>query len=245
MRHLLLSGGPGHDFDGSAAVLVDLVADAETTVVTEPGAAVEALRRAAAGVEPPWDLLTVHALRWRMEVERYAHLRDAEGFDLTDADARVIADHVAGGGGLLALHTAVICFDAQPRWRDLLGAAWDWDRSHHRAPGPVAVAVTDVGRAHPVTAGTDPFEVVDELYADLDRSPDVVALLEGARHDQVHPVLWARTHGAGRVVVDVLGHDPASLVAPAHRAVLGRAVTWAARTTADDAPGPRRRARTP
>ena len=232
MRHLLWSGGPGHDFDGSAAVLVEDLADvgAETTVVTEPAEAIDALRGAAVGATPAWDLLTVHALRWRMAVERYAHLRHDEAFVLTDADAEVLGGHVAGGGGLLALHTAVICFDGHPRWRALLGATWDWDRSHHAAPGVVTVAATAAGDAHPITIGTAPFEVDDELYGELDRSPDVVALLTGTQHGEVHPVVWARSHGAGRVVVDVLGHAPASLAHPGHRAVLARAATWASRT---------------
>ena len=231
---LVLSGGPpgGHDFDAATAALLDVVGGAglAATVVGEPADAIAALADAEAGRRPPWDLLVVNALRWRMDVERYAHLRDQLGVDLTDADAAVLDGFVRGGGGLLALHTAVICFDAHPTWRALLGAAWDWDRSAHDPVGPVEVAPTRAGADHPVTAELAPFVVVDELYRGLDPVEDVVPLLVGTdAAGATAPVLWARPVGDGRVVTDVLGHGRASLDHPSHRALLASSVAWSRR----------------
>ena len=39
-------------------------------------------------------------------------------------------------------------------------------------------------------------------------------------------MIWAREHGAGRVVYDGLGHDSRSYDSPAHRDLLRRAVDW-------------------
>lgn len=232
MAALVLSGGPGHDFATTTGVLVEVLAEAglEASVVTEPAQAVAALRAGS----PPVDLLVVNALRWRMDVERYAHLRDELAVVLTDDDAAVIDAHVRGGGGLLALHTAVICFDAHPIWRELLGASWDWERSGHGPVGPVSVRPTEAGSTHPVTAGAAPFRVDDELYRDLDLVPGVTPLLTGADDGPAAPVLWARQLGRGRVVTDVLGHGAASLAHPDHRALLARAATWARRLPAAD-----------
>jgi hypothetical protein len=225
---LVLSGGPGHDFDATTAALVELLVEGgmEATVVHEPAEVVAALGGADRGHRPGWDLLVVNALRWRMDVARYAHLRDELAVTLTDDDAAALAAHVHGGGGLLALHAAVICFDAHPVWRSLVGGAWDWDRSSHRPPGPVRVTPACAGGDHPVTAGAGPFEVEDELYRDLDLVEGVQPLLVGDDGGGPVPVVWAGGLGRGRVVTDVLGHGIASLTHPAHRAVLAAAIRW-------------------
>jgi type 1 glutamine amidotransferase len=119
-----------------------------------------------------------------------------------------------------------VCFDADPVWRELCGAAWDWAASSHPPLGPVTVAVTAEGRGHPITAGVEGFEVVDEVYAFLDQVEGIVPLLTASQGDGDHPVLWARTVGLGRVVTDLLGHGPTSIGHPAHRAMLGRAAAW-------------------
>ncbi len=226
--NLLLTGGPSHDFAATSAALVAVLADAgfESTVVDTPDAAFAALRGAVTGGGPDYRLLTVFGLHWRMEQARFAGRRDACAFALSDADAAALHDFVADGRGLLALHTAVICFDAHPVWRDLCGAVWDWERSSHPPVGDVAVAVTEAGRRHELTAGVDDFVIIDEAYEGLDAVADRQPLLVTAG-DPPAPLLWTRSVGAGRVVTDLLGHGPASLCSPAHRTVLQRAACWA------------------
>ncbi len=51
-------------------------------------------------------------------------------------------------------------------------------------------------------------------------------LLTGAHGGRAHPLLWARTVGAGRVVTDLLGHSLESFEHPVHRVVLQRAARW-------------------
>jgi type 1 glutamine amidotransferase len=223
-RNLLLAGGPGHDFDGLAAGLARLLGEVgvETTVLTEPDELFAAIRRS-----PP-DLVTVLALRWSMAQPAYADLAPSFAYRLADDDAVLLDGFVRGGGGLLALHTAVICFDAHPAWRELCGAAWDWSRSAHPPAGPAKVRVSPLGRAHCVTAGIDDFVVDDEAYGLLDEVEGLRPLLTSDHGGRSHPLLWARQVGGGRVVTDLLGHAPGSLEHPAHRTILGRAARWAA-----------------
>ncbi len=232
MRHLLLSGGPGHDFDETSAVLVELFGDlgAMTTIVEEPAETIAAIRSAEASTTGPWDLVTVNALRWSMNADRFADQRDRWAVELAPGDAEVLARHVDSGGGLLALHAAVICFDAHPVWHDLLGASWQWDRSGHPPVGPVSITPTRAGHDHPITAGLDGFELTDELYGDLDLD-DVTPLLVGTQAGTTHPVLWARKLGRGRVVTSLLGHGTASLSSGPHRELLVRAARWATGAT--------------
>ena len=235
-RNLLLTGGPGHDFDATSATLVRLLAEQgiTTTVVDRPATALDLLHDAEAG--PPFSLFTVHALHWGMDEPRYAHLRAEQGFTLTSAEAAAIARFVNDGGGLLALHTAVICFDAVPAWRDLCGAAWDWSTSKHPPVGAATVTVTDAGRGHPITAGIEDFVIDDEVYGFLDERDDLIPLLTSAHGGRAHPVLWARAVGRGRVVTDLLGHGAESFAHPAHQTILTRAAAWARRDPAAASP---------
>lgn len=246
---VLLTGGPTHPFAETAPLLVDLLCTAgfATTVVTEPADAVAALRQPGGDVGggnvegdgaegDAVDLLVVHALRWRMTQDRYADQRAEHAVALTADDLAVLDRHVRGGGGLLALHTAVICFDADPTWHALCGASWQWDRSTHPPLGSVDVDVTEAGTTHELTRGIGAFTIEDEAYGFLDELDGLEPLLVADHGGRTHPLLWARAVGAGRVVTDLLGHGPASLRHPAHRAVLQRAITWAARRPAPATP---------
>ena len=227
IRNLLLTGGPGHEFDAIAGSLDELFREEgiDTIAVSDPDAMIAMLARATG--DEGFDLLTVHALRWGMNEARYAHLREDHSYCLAPADAAVIKDFVLHGGGLLALHTAVICFDAEPTWRELCGAAWNWERSSHPPVGDSSISITHDGRDHPITAGLEGFTIHDEIYGVLDEDPDLVPLLSSAHGGREHPVLWAHNVGSGRVVTDLLGHGIESIDHPIHRSVLRRAARWA------------------
>lgn len=230
-RHLLLRGGPVHDFAATSAALASALEEQGlvTTMVDHPDDLVAELRAVESGAGEPVALVTVNALRWGMAQERYASQRAEFAHRLTDEDAAVLDRFVRGGGGLLALHTAVICFDGHPTWRALCGAAWSWDVSGHPPVGPVSIRLTAAGRGHEVTAGIDDFVVEDEAYGFLDEEDGIEALLTSSRGGRDHPVVWAREVGGGRVVTDLLGHGPASLAHPAHRRLLVQAAAWARR----------------
>ena len=224
--NLVLSGGPLHDFDASTASLVErFAADGITsTVLEDPHVAIAQL----ASRPSEWDLVTINTLRWSMPAERHRPLRDEWAFTLDAGEAETVERYVRDGGGLLACHTTVICFDAAASWHACLGASWDWDRSSHPPLGAAAVSVTEAGRTHTITRGTDDFSTVDEIYGFLDLEPDVTPLLT-SRHGGVdHPVLWARELGQGRVVTDLLGHDAAAMAQPDHARILRRATAWLA-----------------
>ncbi len=174
-----------------------------------------------------------------MTQDGYAAERDEHAVALDPADLAVIDRYVRGGGGLLALHTAVICFDADPTWHALVGASWRWGRSSHPPLGPVEVTPTEAGHDHPLTRGIGRFVLEDEAYGFLDEVDDLDPLLVSAHGGRAHPLLWARPVGDGRVVTDLLGHGPASFEDPTHRDVLARAATWARRDAAVDG-APRR-----
>jgi len=170
-RNLLLSGGTGHPFEQTSVLLAGVIgaagieSDVEDDLVTGIGR----LERPSAYV-----MVTVNALRWRMLAERYAPLRPGNALSLPEASRAVLQAFVGGGGSLLAVHTACICFDDWPGWGDIVGAAWDWDRSCHPPLGPVHVTIR--GGAHPLVDGVTDFDTVDEAYGFLDERDDIETL---------------------------------------------------------------------
>lgn len=224
VRTLVLTGGPdhAHDFGETGSALVDIFSEAghEVELVEHPDVAAQ---RLTAGVH---DVLVVNALRWRMRGERYDAWRDEWGYETDPATQQAIETFVAAGGGLVGNHTAPICFDDWPGWREVLGGAWNWERSSHPLPAPVHATL---GGSHPVVDGlSGGLDLVDEVYGDLDLADGVEVLGTARRHpgDEPQPVVWAHHHGEGRVVYDAFGHDAASLHDPAHARLLRQAVGW-------------------
>lgn len=221
---VILSGGVAHDFPATSAALAETLAGAgfDSTVREDVDAALSGLAAPGPGQRP---LVVLNLLRWTMEVDRYADARAQWSISLSPAARAALLGHVRTGGGLLAMHGASICFDDWPQWRELLGAAWRWDRSSHPPLGsPVEVTVDD---AHPIVTGLTAFRIVDEVYGFLDRTDDARGLLWSPHGGTEHPLLWARTVGAGRVVYDALGHHVPSYQVAEHRTVVRRAALWA------------------
>ena len=229
---VIVSGGVAHDFPATSAELVRVLAEAglRATVETDVESVLGGLGPTA-GQRP---LVVLNLLRWTMQVERYAHLRDEWSISLSEPARTGLLEHVRSGGGLLAMHGASICFDDWPEWRELLGGVWRWEGSSH-PPLDGAVRVTVATDRHPIVAGLDDFDVVDEVYGFLDRTDDVVGLMYSPHGGTDHPLLWARTVGAGRVVYDALGHHVPSYAVPEHRRIVQRAARWAAGLPLDPA----------
>jgi hypothetical protein len=224
-RNLILTGGIYHPFAEASAALSGLLA--EHGVESRTSEDIEGGLAGLASAE--YELLTIYALRWRMtQHEKYAPFRAQWAMSLSPVGRAAIGAHLARGGGLLALHTAVICFDDWPEWPAILGGGWVWGRSGHPPYGRVTARPT--AAAHPITRSLGPFELDDEVYGNLDLAADVTPLAEAAPADGAggwQPALWARAHGGGRVVFDALGHDAGAFTHSVHRRIVTRAALWA------------------
>ncbi len=228
MRNLLLTGGVGHRFAESSSTLAELFRElgVDTTVVE-----VDNWEGALQDVAQ-YDVLSFNALRWRMQAERYDHLRAHYFYEATEPLRRAVEQHVGNGRPLFALHTSCICFDDWARWGDILGACWDWDRSFHPVHADVHFRVgdTETTFADEVYHG---LRVVDHdlvpwAYGRVDptataqNAPPLGA--GGVGDEQV--VMWGRNEGSARVGVDTMGHDARSLNTASHRKRLVELLSW-------------------
>lgn len=215
MRNLILTGGWAHDFERTAPILAEVL-DVDSVLVDDVAEAGRRLRNGA------FDTLTVYACRFRMLDSRYSdEVRATWARTTPDQARRDIAGFLGNGGGLLAVHTASICFDDWPQWPGHVGGAWVWGRSWHPPIGPVDVAFSE----HEPAAGLGAMAVTDERYCDLDLldGSTVLACSPGATDTQ--PLAWVRPG----TIYDALGHDERSLTHPTHAEFLRRAIRWVGR----------------
>ena len=221
--NLILFGGIFHEFEATSMAVADILKPlgVSSRLESDITAGVAALEH------EPVNLVTVNALRWQMLGEKYDPYRDTEAYSPPERVKRGLRKHVEGGGAILGLHTASICFSDWPDWGDLLGGHWTWGASWH--PQPESITVTPLTGS--LLHGIDPFSVTDELYTDLTVSPGSTVLAHGHSNSvgSAQPVMWSREVGAGRVIYSALGHDAQSLKEPNHRASLQRLVRWALR----------------
>lgn len=213
LRGTIFSGGHGHPFVETSAALSERLSRRDWTTTT-----VLAFDDMLRGLGDT-DVLVVNALYWSMtQHDKYAPFREALAFWASDEQIERLEDWVARGGRLLAMHTACLCFDTQPRWLGLLGGGWAWGVSHHPPLGPVTIGL----------ASGATFDLVDEVYHHLSPIPEVALWAHGVAGDGPQPIAWTRQFGEGRVALDALGHDRRSLDAPPHRALIDGLLDWLA-----------------
>ncbi len=218
-RNVIVSGGIFHAFDATSAALADVLAgvDVESDITEDVEAAFAAIARGE------YDLLTVNALRWRMlDHDKYIPYRQQWAMEVSPAGRRAVEAFVRGGGALLGLHTAVICFDTWPAWGQLLGGHWVWGRSHHPPAGRVRVDPLE----HELSADLAPLQLHDEIYHDLCIEAGVEPVLQAPTDAGPQTLMWRHRPGDGRAVTDTLGHDAASVRQPVHAELLRRSVRW-------------------
>lgn len=102
---------------------------------------------------------------------------------------------------------------------------------------PYTVAMTELGRRHPITEGIADFELETEQYWVLsDNLNDVLATTTQMVRDGdpwhrevMSPAVWTRLWGDGRIFVATPGHSLDVLQNPNVRTIIERGLLWASR----------------
>ena len=137
----------------------------------------------------------------------------------SEETGQAFVDYVAGGSGLLVLHSGTALYDNTPSFCSLMGGVF----TGHPAQCPVTVAP----RAdHPLTAGSAPFTLMDEHYMMEMNDPNVDLFLHTESEHGSQPAGWTRTEGKGRVCVLTPGHNPEVWRHPSFQALLRNSLDW-------------------
>jgi uncharacterized protein len=199
---------PWHDFPATSARLADILSGL--------GCSVDVTEQVEDALARPHDA--------RLLVVNIGNPADPRPQEWMDAAADGLVRHLAGGGGLLGVHSSSTSLTGMRQWPEILGGRWVRGTSMHPPRAESIVSVTDV--KHPITQGLSDFIVVDERYSRLHVQSGVTVLYEHHFEDSMHPLIWAQEYGGGRVVYDGLGHDVGSYEAPGQLGLLERSVRW-------------------
>ncbi|HET58863.1 MAG TPA: ThuA domain-containing protein [Chloroflexi bacterium] len=209
-RALLLLGGSWHDFDGFAAWLSGLL--------TPRGWQVEAtydLDRLLVLEEEKPDLVisyTCFSANPDPQNARGSHR-------MKNKQAKSLANWVHSGGAFYGVHGATVMGESAPLLGKLLGGRF----LHH--PPAFTYKVYPMFEEHDFTQKIDAFEVTEEFYIQhYDNNLDI--LMVGILDEVVHPLVWCKHEGLGRVAYNALGHVPEVWQHPTYQRLTLQAVDW-------------------
>ena len=187
-----------------------------TKLLTQRGAAVEgALRFPTAEELARTDVLVLYA---------------ADGGSIHGDERKNLEAYLARGGGIVAIHDAVVSDDPQ-WWSGVLGGAWENGKAKWHE-GTTDLYFTD--RDHPVSAGISNFRFQDELYTDLNMRPEARVLVRGFQSVfDASPQAWVLEKDKYRSFVAIQGHEWDSFAHPAWRTLVLRGIAWAGKRDAE------------
>jgi type 1 glutamine amidotransferase len=149
------------------------------------------------------------------------------GPQANEIQERALEKFLEEGGGIVALHHASA--HNSKVWIRLIGGRF---AGHIAGLHKMQVVLTEV--KHPVTAGLEPFEVVDEEYkhtfAEVERT--VLGRFKerpaGSDPKANNDIIWVREVGKGRVFYTGLGHGKECWESPAWQKLVLQAICWSA-----------------
>jgi len=142
------------------------------------------------------------------------------------------------GGGLTVIHTAAVS-DDPAHWKTIIGGAWIEGKTRW-LEGPMSLYYSDT--AHPISREASNYDVDDEIYYDMDLSPEINVLaaaytpksqsgevpadaIKVSVYD-IQPQIWTYEKDNYRAFVHLPGHLYKNFSLPQMRAVLLRGIAW-------------------
>ena len=148
------------------------------------------------------------------------------------------------GGGIVVIHTAAVS-DDPVWWKSVIGGAWVQGKTKWKE-GPMDLYYVEnqrLGEQHPITKGASNFHIDDEIYYDMDLSPNIRVLatsytpnvpggkkpVDGGKATiyDIQPQMWAYEKENYRAFVTIPGHLYFTFEKPFYRAILMRGIAWA------------------
>jgi type 1 glutamine amidotransferase len=225
IRVLLLSGQNNHDWKATTPQIEAILGEGgrfAVDVTEEPGTLTA---RALA----PYDVLVSNWNAFGLDPLRSEWPRETR---------EAYLDFVRRGKGHVVVHAGSSSFADWEDYRRLTLASWKKGQTSHGPNHEFPVRIEDI--AHPVTAGLDGFTTTDELWnrPGLAEGAEVLAssfsAVDQGGTGRWEPSVLAGRFDQGRSLTLLLGHDVRGMSRPGFRALLRRAVEWAA--TGDVAP---------
>lgn len=202
-------GDPWHPFEVTSGAIARALSDRELSPRVETDIDRVLAEWSGPGARHP--SLVVVNIGWYGAVESLEH----------DA-IRGLEALLSAGVPMLFVHSSLTAFPVWPRWEQIMGGRWVYDRTYHSDRGPGRALIAP---GHPLARGLRDFDIVDERYTRLRVSPAADVFLEHEEEGERHPLAWTHRVEESRVVSDALGHDLEGY-GSARLALLDREIDW-------------------
>jgi uncharacterized protein len=139
---------------------------------------------------------------------------------LTPEQVGGLLSFVSNGGSLLVIHNG-ISIQSHFELAQLVGARF----TGHPAMQKLCLKIADPD--HPIMAGIDSFEMIEEPYQFFfDNFGERTLLLEYELDKQALPAAWAHPYGLGKVAFLMPGHDLTAFKNETYRQIILQSVRW-------------------
>ena len=207
---LLIHGGIYHDYPAFAAAV--------KPVLEQAGYAVEATDDLSALTHLDQGKCDIVAMYTGL-VKRRPNHNDTNPESLPPAETESLCRWVQAGGAFLSLHGTICTGDPNPALEALIGGRF---LGH---PPIFSFMVYPLSNAHPIIDGVDAFSVRDELYR-IVYDPSIEIHMASTYRGVLHPQVWSKRDGQGRVVHILMGHDEPVWNAQPYRQLILQSLAW-------------------
>jgi type 1 glutamine amidotransferase len=140
------------------------------------------------------------------------------------------------GASMIFLHHSLVSYQNWPEFINILGGQYhthpvvvNGDTLNANYEHDVNIPVKVENRKHPVTRGIPDFEIVDEVYGDVEILPQVKPLLSTSHPKSMRYLAWINHYKNSDVIYIQLGHGPSGYSNPNFRKLLQQAIEWSAK----------------
>lgn len=132
---------------------------------------------------------------------------------------------VKSGGGFIPLHAAnVINENNQQTYKKLVGSLFKYHE-------PFTRFKVNISENHYITKGIEDFFIEDEPYESKLISKPEKVLAQFEQNGKLHPLVYIKKIGQGKICYIALGHDGRAWYNPKFQKILFRGSRWAAGAT--------------
>ena len=171
------------------------------------------------------------------EVNKYDVLVFYDMFDsISSAQQEAYISLLKKGASMIFLHHALVSYQNWPEFIKIVGGQYhtqpvvvngDTLKADYEHDVNISVKVED--KKHPVTRGISDFEIVDEVYGDVEILQSVKPLLSTTHPKSMRYLAWINHYGNSDVICIQLGHGPSGYSNPNFRKLIQQAIEWSAK----------------
>jgi type 1 glutamine amidotransferase len=171
------------------------------------------------------------------KVSRYDVLVFYDMFDpITSKQQEAYINLLKKGASMVFLHHSLVSYQDWPEFLKILGGQYhthpvavDGDTLNANYEHDVDIPVKVVDSKHEVTRGIDDFNILDEVYGDVEILPQVKPLLSTTHAKSMRYLAWINHYGNSDVIYIQLGHGPSGYSNPHFRKLIQQAIEWSAK----------------